>query len=103
MPPLPHEPPHPGKGRRCKIEKENGMGWHQPNLVDCIRSRKAPNADIAICHYSASLVHLGNLAYRAGKRLLTFDGESERFTDNAVNDKFLMPNHRKEFLIPEKV
>jgi hypothetical protein len=77
--------------------------WHQPNFVDCIRSRKAPNADIAICHYSACLVHLGNIAYRAGKRQLIFDGETERFTDNAVNDKYLTPNHRKEFLIPEKV
>jgi predicted dehydrogenase len=77
--------------------------WHQPNFVDSIRSRTAPNGDIAKCHYSASLVHLGNIAYRAGKRLLAFDGESERFADNAVNDKFLMPSHRKEFRIPEKV
>ena len=44
--------------------------WHQPNFVDSIRSRKAPNADIAICHASACLVHLGNVAFRVGNRRL---------------------------------
>ena len=76
--------------------------WHQPNFVDCIRSRKAPNADIAITHYSASLVHLGNVAYRAGKRLLEFDGATERFADAAAN-AYLKPAYRKQYRIPDVV
>jgi hypothetical protein len=76
--------------------------WHQPNFVDCIRSRKAPNADIAICHSSACLVHLGNVAYRTGNRLLGFDGNTEQFLDSVANP-YLKPAYRKQFRIPESV
>ncbi len=76
--------------------------WHQPNFVDCIRSRKSPNADIAITHYSASLVHLGNTSYRVGKRHLEFDGTTERFKDPAAN-ALLKPAYRKQYRIPEEV
>jgi predicted dehydrogenase len=80
------------------VEQDKGYfpdKWHQPNFVDCIRSRKAPNADIAITHYSACLVHLGNVAYRAGKRHLAFDGATERFADRAAN-AYLKPAYRKQ-------
>ena len=76
--------------------------WHQPNFVDCIRSRKAPNGDIGICHYSASLVHLGNTAYRVGKRHLEFDGSTERFADADAN-ALLKPAYRKQYRIPDEV
>jgi predicted dehydrogenase len=76
--------------------------WHQPNFVDCIRSRKAPNADIAICHHSACLVHLGNVAYRVGKEHLRFDAEQEVFLNTAANS-LSKPAYRKEFRIPDVV
>ncbi|MGD0773387.1 MAG: Gfo/Idh/MocA family oxidoreductase [Candidatus Solibacter sp.] len=76
--------------------------WHQPNFVECIRSRKAPNADIAICHYSACLVHLGNVAFRVGKRHLPFDGGKEQFLDAAAN-AYLKPAYRKQYRIPDVV
>ncbi len=76
--------------------------WHQPNFVDCIRSRKAPNADIAITHYSACLVHLGNTAYRVGKKRLDFDGTTEKFSDSAAN-ALLKPAYRKQYRIPDAV
>jgi predicted dehydrogenase len=76
--------------------------WHQPNFVDCIRSRNAPNADIGICHYSACLVHLGNTAYRVGKRHLEFNGTTETFNDAAAN-ALLKPVYRKQYRIPDVV
>ena len=38
--------------------------WHQPNFVNSIRDRKRPNGDIEQGHYSATLVHLANVAHR---------------------------------------
>jgi hypothetical protein len=76
--------------------------WHQPNFVECIRSRKTPNADIAICHHSACLVHLGNVSYRVGKRHLQFDGVTERFADAAAN-AYLKPAYRKQYRMPDVV
>ncbi len=42
---------------------------HVANFVDCIRSRKAPNADIEELHYSTLLCHYGNISYRLGRKL----------------------------------
>ena len=45
---------------------------HVNNFIDCVRSRKLPNADVLIGHRSAQASHLGNIAY-IQKRRLAFD------------------------------
>lgn len=45
---------------------------HVKNFLDCVRSRKLPNADVLIGHRSAQASHLGNIAY-VQKRRLKFD------------------------------
>jgi hypothetical protein len=77
--------------------------WHQPNFVDCIRTRKQPNAGIEQAHLSGCLVHLGNIAYRTGNRKLTFDGVQERFTDSEEANRFLKPVYRKDYRVPDPV
>ena len=77
--------------------------WHQPNFIHCIRSRELPNSDIEQGHYSSCVVHLGNLAYRAGNKQLMFDGKSERFTNNDWANGQLKPAYRKHYRIPEEV
>ena len=76
--------------------------WHQPNFIDCVRSRKQPNADIAVCHASACLIHLGVAAYRVGKKQLLFDGPSERFTNSDEANALLKPAYRKQYRVPDQ-
>ncbi|MXY69475.1 MAG: Gfo/Idh/MocA family oxidoreductase [Acidobacteriia bacterium] len=54
---------------------------HMRNFVDCIRTRKLPNADISIGHLSAMHCHLANIVARTGRNV-EFDQESEQ----AIND-----------------
>jgi predicted dehydrogenase len=42
---------------------------HMENWVDCVRSRKAPNAPVEIGYRSAMAVHMANLAYRHKQRV----------------------------------
>jgi predicted dehydrogenase len=51
---------------------------HIANFLDCVRTRSAPNADIATGHLSTRLCHLGNIAHRTGKKL-AFDAATETF------------------------
>ena len=39
------------------------------NWIDCIRSRKTPNAPVDIGYRSAVAGHMANLAYRTGQRV----------------------------------
>src|SRR5579863_9927987 len=42
---------------------------HMTNWIDCVRSRKTPNAPAEIGHRSAVAVHMANLAYRRKQRI----------------------------------
>ncbi|KAB2660709.1 MAG: Gfo/Idh/MocA family oxidoreductase [Verrucomicrobia bacterium] len=77
--------------------------WHQPNFIDCMRSRKQPNADIGDAHRSACLVHMANTSYRVGQRHLHFDGQAERYTNSDEANALLKPAFRKHYRIPETV
>ncbi len=77
--------------------------WHQPNFIDCLRSRKRPNADIEQSHQSACLVHLANASFRVGQKQLFFDGATERFTNSDAANALLKPAYRKHYRIPEDV
>ncbi len=43
---------------------------HMANWLDCIRSRKQPNADVVEGHYSAMACHIGNMAYLQKARIV---------------------------------
>lgn len=76
---------------------------HQKNFIECLRSRKKPNGAVEQGQLSATLVHLGNIAYRVGNKQLYFDGETERFIGNDDANKFLRTSYRDNYRMPEKV
>jgi predicted dehydrogenase len=45
---------------------------HVDNFLECMRTRKLPNGDVAIGHRSAQASHLGNISY-VEKRRIDFD------------------------------
>jgi predicted dehydrogenase len=77
--------------------------WHQPNFIDCMRSRERPNADIEQSHFSACLVHLANAVYRSGLRSLQFDPQTESFPGQESAKRFLRPAYRKAYRVPDSV
>ncbi|MEO1994264.1 MAG: Gfo/Idh/MocA family oxidoreductase, partial [Planctomycetaceae bacterium] len=76
-------------------------GAHYRNFIDCVKSRQRENliADIEEGHYSALLCHLGNIAYRTGKRL-EFDPETELFKGDAQASSMLSRDYRKGYELP---
>ena len=76
---------------------------HQTDFIQSLRSRKKPNGDIEVCHQSATLVHLGNIAYRIGNKQLYFDGANETFLNDGHANALLRCSYRQGFEIPEKV
>ena len=60
---------------------------HMRNFIDCIRTRKLPNADVSIGHLSALHCHLANIVARTGRNV-DFDQESEQ----AINERRGQPS-----------
>lgn len=79
-------------------------GDHYANFIQAVRSRSCSllNAPIETGHLSSALAHLGNIAYRLGRRL-EFDPAQERFVGDEEADRLLTRNYRKPFVVPEKV
>ena len=75
---------------------------HMKNFLDCIKSRKKPNADIEIGHRSATVCHLGNIAREVGGKL-QWDPKAERFTNSEAANKLLDRERRKLWELPSKV
>jgi hypothetical protein len=67
---------------------------HCLNFVECVRSRKTPNADIEIGHRSTSIALLGNIAMKTGKKL-HWDAKKEDFTGAPDASAMLTRNLRQ--------
>lgn len=72
---------------------------HEQNFLDCVKSRKRPNADVEIGRLSTTLCHLGNICCQV-KRDLRFDTEQENFGSDAVANHLLTKQYRAEFPLP---
>jgi predicted dehydrogenase len=75
---------------------------HLASFVDAVREHKRPSADIEEGHKSTRLCHLGNIAYRVGRRL-TFDASTETIGGDAAANQLLRRTYRTPFVVPEKV
>ncbi len=76
------------------------LGDHVNNFIDCVRTRKRPNADIEDGHKTAVMCHLGNLATRLHRRLV-FDGRTETFVGDAEANRYLTREYRKPYVLPK--
>ncbi len=67
---------------------------HMANFLDCVRSRREPNAPVEVAHLSAGLIHLGEIAYRVG-RVLRFDPKTETFAGDREANALLSKEYRR--------
>jgi predicted dehydrogenase len=90
-----------------KLEKGpsgKGGGDHFANFLKAVRSRdaKSLNADIEEGHLSSAYCHLGNIAYKLGRKL-HINPSTESFVDDAQADALLTRKYRKGFEVPTVV
>lgn len=76
---------------------------HQIDFIQALRTRKQPNGDMEECHRSATLVHLGNMAYRTGNKQLLFDGKTEKILNDDHANTIIRGTYRKGYEIPENI
>ncbi len=67
---------------------------HARNFLDCVKSRKKPNADIEEGHRSTTFAHVANIALATRARL-DWDPAAERFTNSEEANALLDYEYRK--------
>ena len=85
-------------------EKWEGDGWiargHIQNWLDCIKTRRRPNADVEIGHRTASVCHLCTITRYLGRRL-KWDPGKEIFPGDEEANKLLDRPRRKGWELPK--
>jgi predicted dehydrogenase len=66
---------------------------HARNFLDCVKTRKKPNADVEEGHLSAVMCHLCNISTRLG-RTLRWDAETERIIGDTEANGWLERAYR---------
>jgi len=66
---------------------------HVQNFLECVKSRRRPNADVEEGHRSAVLCHLGNISMRLG-RSIRWDGAAEQAIGDAEANHLLVRPYR---------
>jgi predicted dehydrogenase len=71
---------------------------HARNFLDCVKSRKRPNADVEEGHRTAVMCHLGNIAMKVG-RTLRWDAVKEEITGDSEANQLLSRPYRKPWML----
>jgi predicted dehydrogenase len=90
---------------RMKIPEEfksDGQShiYHVRNFIDCVKSREKPAADIEIGHRVCIYAHLGNIAYRTGRKLV-YDPVTETILNDPEATDMLTPIYREPYKLPK--
>jgi hypothetical protein len=67
---------------------------HGQHFVRCIRDGEKPNCDALTGHRSSLVAHLGNIAFKTGRKL-RWDAAKEEFTGDPEASKLLGRKARK--------
>ncbi|HUQ66824.1 MAG TPA: Gfo/Idh/MocA family oxidoreductase [Flavitalea sp.] len=95
------------KNSKNKISKafaqpsDNGLDKHWENFVAVVRSRKTGDlhCPVEAGAHVATVAQMGNISYISGQRVV-WDKATEKFTDDTLNDKFMMKEYHNGYKLP---
>ena len=72
---------------------------HIQNFLDCMRTRKHPKVDVETGQRATTVPHLGNIAYRTGRRI-RWDAKREQIIDDSQANRLLTRSYRSPYVLP---
>ena len=81
-----------------ELPKYKGTGGIHGDFIYCVRSRQKPFRDIERAHRTATICHLGNIAYEIN-RPLKWDPVKEEFVGDEYANRFLDRARREPWTI----
>ena len=72
---------------------------HVRNFLDCVKSREQPVLNLEIGHHVSTVAHLGNIAYRTGRKIV-WDGAKEKVVGDHEADKLVGAEYREPWKLP---
>ena len=86
--------PERDRVKRRQTNVSDATSLHARAFVECVRARKTPPATIEMGHRATLIGHLGNIAFKTGRKL-KWDAAREEFAGDAEASKLLGREARK--------
>jgi len=83
----------PGRTIYARGEGSDQNLAHTRNFLDCLKTRNRPNSDVEIGHASTTAAHLGNVAFRSGRKI-QWDAKKEQVIGDAAANAFVTREYR---------
>jgi len=78
---------------------ESGLDLNAKNFIECIKSRATPRTNIEIGRLAAVTAHLGNVAYKTGRKVY-WDAAKGEFKDDAEANAYIVPEYHNAWKLP---
>ncbi|MCW0484297.1 Gfo/Idh/MocA family protein [Gaoshiqia sediminis] len=78
----------------------DGLDLHVRNFLDCIKNGKTPNCDIETGAHIARIAHLGNIAYRTGRKVF-WNHEKQEFENDPEANELVKARYRAPWTLPK--
>ena len=72
---------------------------HVRNFLACMKLRQQPVLNLEVGHHVSSVAHLGNIAYRTGRKIV-WDPVNEKVVGDAEADKLVGVTYREPWKLP---
>jgi len=72
---------------------------HVRNFLSCVKSRNQPVLNLEVGHHVSTVAHLGNIAYRTGRKVV-FDAATEQVVGDKPADRLVSLDYRKPWVLP---
>jgi hypothetical protein len=69
------------------------------NFLDCVKSRQQPVLNLDVGHHVSTVAHLGNIAYRTGRKIV-WDAANETVVGDAQANKLVGVEYREPWKLP---
>jgi predicted dehydrogenase len=86
----------PGK----RMRSGSDLNVHTQNFIDCMQSGEKPNTSVDVAHLTAVVAHMGNIAFKTGRKIY-WDKESSQFRDDANANALSTVQYRKPWKMPK--
>jgi predicted dehydrogenase len=93
-------PPPGDRMTRREMSADDATALHVRDFIECVRSRRTPKADAEAGQRSSTVAHLGNIAFRTGRKI-QWDAEGERLVGDEEASRLLSRTARSPWdLVP---
>jgi predicted dehydrogenase len=78
----------------------SGLDLHVQNFLECMKTREKPNADVEIGAHIAKIAHLGNIAYKTGRKVY-WDVDKNEFINDEKANEHIYAHYRSPWELPK--